>query len=336
VLPVRLFCTVPQSSDFESGGEFIERVGTVSRWCEQAGFEGILIYASNRFVDPWMVAQRMLESTERLSPFVAVQPISMHPYTVAKMVTSLGFAYGRRLYLNMIAGGFKNELQALGDDTPHDERYDRLIEYTEVFTRLLATHGPVHYDGRYYKIDGVSLAPELPAELLPGICVSGSSGAGMAAAKRLDATAIEVPRSSGDFDTPGELRDEAGIRIGIVARENDDEAWALAFRRFPEDRRGEIIQKMADKTSDGKWYNQITANDEDEGGPGKSPYWLRPFRTFKSFVPYLVGGHEQVSEALARYMRAGFKMYVIDMPAEEEDVVNAGAVFRQAAAKAGL
>ena len=68
-------------------------------------------------MDPWLVSQMVVQNTERLCPLVAVQPIYMHPYTVAKMVATLAYLYGRRLYLNMVAGGFKNDLQALDDPT---------------------------------------------------------------------------------------------------------------------------------------------------------------------------------------------------------------------------
>ena len=90
-------------------------------------------------MDPWLVSQIIIQSTEALCPLVAVQPVYMHPYSVAKMVASVGHLYGRRIYLNMVAGGFKNDLEALNDMTPHDRRYDRLIEYTAVIKELLAS-----------------------------------------------------------------------------------------------------------------------------------------------------------------------------------------------------
>src|SRR6266566_45090 len=68
---------------------------------------------------------------------------------VAKMVASLGFLHGRRLYLNMVAGGFKNDLESLNDPTPHDERYARLVEYTTLIMQLLGSTRPVTLDGRY-------------------------------------------------------------------------------------------------------------------------------------------------------------------------------------------
>jgi len=45
-----------------------------------------LIYTDNGLVDPWLIAQAMITHTERLCPLVAVQPVYMHPYAVAKMV----------------------------------------------------------------------------------------------------------------------------------------------------------------------------------------------------------------------------------------------------------
>ena len=65
----------------------------------------------------------------------------MHPYTAAKMVASLAFLHERRIDLNMVAGGFRNDLRALGDETPHDERYDRMVESREIMTRSARGEG---------------------------------------------------------------------------------------------------------------------------------------------------------------------------------------------------
>src|SRR2546426_7303352 len=99
----------------------------------------------------------------------------MHPYAVAKLVASFGHLYGRRIYLNMVAGGFKNDLVALNDTTPHDQRYDRLIEYTRIIRDLLASSLPVSHEGAYYTVKNLKLTPPLAPELFPGIFVSGSS-----------------------------------------------------------------------------------------------------------------------------------------------------------------
>src|SRR5262244_1630325 len=141
---IEVFSTCPYSSAVERE-RFLPNVVDVARWSEQAGCRGILVYTDNSTVDPWLVSQIIIQSTEALCPLVAVQPVYMHPYSVAKMVASMGHLYGRRIYLNMVAGGFKNDLEALNDMTPHDRRYDRLIEYTAVIKELLASPLGVSY-----------------------------------------------------------------------------------------------------------------------------------------------------------------------------------------------
>src|SRR5258707_972841 len=146
------------------------------------------------------------------------------------MITSFAHLYGRRVYLNMVAGGFKNDLLALSDFTPHDERYARLLEYATVIQSLLHTADPISFDGRYYKVTNLKLTPPLPAELMPGMLVSGSSEAGMDAARQLRATAVEDPKPPAEYATasPANIASR-GIRIRIIARSQDAQAWATAL-----------------------------------------------------------------------------------------------------------
>src|SRR5439155_1007045 len=190
---IQIFSTCPASTGFDRDS-YVAQVVRVAQWSERARCEGILVYTDNSLVDPWLVAQLIIQHTDRLCPLVAVQPVYMHPYTVAKLVATLGFLSRRRLYLNMVAGGFKNDLQALNDPTPHDQRYERLVEYTMVIKQLLAGTSPVTFDGQFYKAAKLKMVPPLSADLFPGITLSGSSEAGLAAAKATGAIAIHCPK----------------------------------------------------------------------------------------------------------------------------------------------
>lgn len=143
---LQVFSTCPSS--FVTPDLYLERVIQAARWSEQAGYAGMLIYTDNSLVDPWLIAQVIIHNTCFQYPLVAVQPAYMHPFSVAKMVASLAFLYGRRVYLNMVAGGFKNDLTALNDTTPHDSRYERLVEYTQVIRQLLEARSPLTFEGR--------------------------------------------------------------------------------------------------------------------------------------------------------------------------------------------
>jgi alkanesulfonate monooxygenase len=247
---VRIFSTCPQSKDLPRE-KYVEAVAEVARWSESVGCSGILVYADNGLVDPWLVAQVIVQSTQGLSPLVAVQPVYMHPYAAAKLVASFGHMYGRRIYLNMVAGGFKNDLAALNDPTSHDERYARLIEYTLVMKALLSSDKPVSFSGRYYRVGNLRMTPPAAPELAPEFLISGSSEAGLAAARATGATPVRYPEPPGheESDVTDRLT-HSGVRVGIIARETAADAWSVAHERFPEDRRGQLTHQLAMKVSD--------------------------------------------------------------------------------------
>src|SRR5262245_45182601 len=326
---ISFFATCPQSSDHTSG-EYLQRVIDVAKWSEANGCEGILVYTDNRILDPWLVAQNIIQHTSRLSPLVAVQPVYMHPYSVAKMVASLGFLHHRRVYLNMVAGGFSNDLVSLDDTTAHDRRYDRLVEYTEIVKRLLMSESALSFEGEFYRIKNLKLSPRLPAELVPDILMSGSSEASLAAAEKLGATAIKYPKSpSEDEGVRSGRKIDSGVRTGIIARETEEEAWRIAHQRFPDDRKGQIAHELAMKTSDSVWHKQLSALTHSTD-THKTSYWLGPFQNYKTFCPYLVGSYKNVADEIARYLALGYQTFILDIPPNEEELRCIGKVFRLA------
>ena len=327
---LKIFSTCPPSV-LAQPGIYFRQVQEIARWSEDAGCEGILVYTDNGQVDPWLVSQVIIEATERLCPLVAIQPAYMHPYSVAKMVASFAFLHGRRLYLNMVAGGFKNDLAALNDLTPHDERYARLVEYTTVIQNLLRTADPVTFEGRYYKVTNLKLTPPLPAGMMPGVLVSGSSEAGMDAARRLGATAVEYPKPLAEYTAPlAENGASNGVRIGIIARAEGAEAWSVAHARFPADRKGQLTHQLAMKVSDSSWHRQLSELGAT-ASTAESPYWLVPFQNYKTFCPYLVGSYDRVADEVGRYIDVGYRTFILDVPPSPEEMRHIGTVFERAA-----
>jgi alkanesulfonate monooxygenase len=325
----QLFATCPQSSAGQTDS-YVRRVAEVARWSEEYGCKGILVYTDNSLVDAWLVSQIIIQNTEKLCPLVAVQPVYMHPYSVAKLVASFGYLYGRRIYLNMVAGGFKNDLSSFNDTTPHDKRYARLIEYTTIIKQLLADPAPVTFEGEFYKVDKLKMTPPLPAELFPGIFISGSSEAGLASAKALKATAVKYPKPAKECQAESPLDGvDSGVRVGIIARRNESEAWEVAEQRFPEDRQGQITHQLAMKVSDSLWHQQLSQTAKHTK-TDRSPYWLRPFENYKTFCPYLVGSYDHVAEELARYMTVGYMTFILDVPPSEEELHHVNMVFARA------
>jgi len=327
---IQVFSTCPQSKDFAPDA-YLPQVQRIARWSEAAGCTGMLIYTDNSIVDPWLVAQLTLQCTERLCPLVAVQPVYMLPYTAAKMVASLGALHGRRIWLNMLAGGFRNDLIALGDETPHDDRYARTVEYALAMRQLLEHDQPVNFEGRFYRVRGARLAPVLAAHLQPGWLISGSSPAGRAAAVAMGAIAVEYPAppDAGGAPDTAEVPAGRGIRVGIIARDNADDAWAIARARFPDDRRGRLSHALAMKTSDSAWHRTLSDLARERPADG-SPYWLWPFEQHRTFCPYLVGDFVTVAQEIARYLALGHRSFILDIPLDADDLETAAIVFRMA------
>ena len=325
VEPLRVFSTCPSS--LTTPDDYIARVATASRWSEAAGCTGILIYTDNTLVDPWLVSQVVIENTKSLCPLVAVQPIYMHPYSVAKMVATLGCFYNRRVFLNMVAGGFKNDLIALNDTTPHDSRYDRLVEYIRIIQRLLEENAPVTFSGQFYEVKNLTLAPRLRPELQPGFLMSGSSEAGRQAARETGAVAVEYPEPPGRYDGGSVSHtDLRGIRIGIVTRPEEEDAWEIAMERFPETRKGQLTRQLATKVSDSVWHHRLS--EISSGGSKRETYWLRPFENYQSNCPYLVGSYANVTNELSRYIELGYRTFILDIPASAEDLEHIGMVLQ--------
>jgi alkanesulfonate monooxygenase len=328
---LQLFSTCPQSSAVEPEN-YLQKVIDTARWSEAAGCQGILVYTDNSLVDAWLVAQTIVSHTTALCPLVAVQPVYMHPYTVAKIISSFGFLYGRRVCLNLVAGGFKNDLLALNDTTPHDQRYARLIEYMTIIRRLLVEQSPVTFEGQFYRVEKLRLTPQLAPELLPGVLLSGSSNSGLAAARAIGATAVRYPEPADKHESEASAKQPSGIRAGIICRKTEAEAWAIARTRFPEDRRGQLTHQLAMKVSDSVWHKQLSelgasASQQD------SPYWLVPFQNYKTFCPYMVGSYERVARELARYIALGYRSFITDIPPDEEELRHINRAFAQAMAE---
>jgi len=331
---VRLFTTIPPAGRGGHPGQddYRQLVRRTARMSEDAGFEGALVYSDNQTVDPWAVAQDVVLATERFKPLVALQPVYMHPYTVAKTIASYGLLYGRSVCLNLVAGGNRADLAALDDTTEHDQRYERLTEYARLITLLLAGTGPVTFDGDYYQVRNLGIFPALPPHLRPELFISGSSEAGRRAGDRLGALALRYPQPPGT-GSPGPHNDlgGGGVRIGVIARDSGQEAWSVARDRFPDTRAGRMLQRMARNSSDSEWIARLSESEEFPAG-ADSPYWMGPFKTYATFCPYLVGSYESVAAEVARYVRIGCRTFILDTARAERDYADITAVFARATA----
>jgi alkanesulfonate monooxygenase len=322
---IRLYGTCPPFSALQAN-DYLRYVAENSKLSEHHGLDGMLIYTDNRVVDPWIVAQAMLGNTERLLPLVAIQPVYMHPYAVAKKVATFANLLGRRIALNFVAGGFVKDLAQLGDSTPHDERYSRLEEYVRIINSLLRNEVTTS-SGTYYSVSGAVVSPQMPIHLLPELFMSGSSDAGAATAKSIGATPVVYPPPPSELGmvAPGKLR---AMRLGILARADRNTAWTEALAKFPADPHGQMLHKTYAATTDSVWHKQISQMPGQPSGRAGGSYWLEPMRNYKTFCPYFVGSYDDVAADLKRYVALGIDTFILDV-LREADFAHVQEVFER-------
>ena len=120
----------------------------------------------------------------------------------------------------------------------------------------------------------------------------------MLAAKALGATAVKYPKPPADETAALDGAAATGMRVGIIARDYDADAWDVALAR----------SRRPARSGDAR------PGDEDVGlamAPAalaagrvaalrRRPYWLGPNESYKTFCPYLVSSCGRVAAELER------------------------------------
>lgn len=302
-------------------------IQTVARLSQQFDCTGVLIFTGNDvYVEPWIVAHYLITETETLCPLVAVNPVYMHPFSAAKMISSLAYLYKRKVYLNLVTGTALSYLEALGDRLSHDERYERLGEYVQIISRLLSDDGLTSFDGKFYQVSNLVLLPKVPKSLLPGFLVAGQSEAAREICRSVGGVGMQMLQPGLDQS----INAQTGIHFGIVTRDKEEKAWEAAKRLYPEDEAGREVLDYSMSNTDSVWKRHLKGISDDEA---KLPanYWLTPFRNLKADCPYVVGDYECVVNLLVSLIEKGIRVFVLEAPPHEEEFRHIDTAFRMAA-----
>ncbi|GAB1579239.1 LLM class flavin-dependent oxidoreductase [Bordetella petrii] len=209
----------------------------VARAAEAVGFHAVLMPTGAACEDAWLLAAALAQETARLRFLVALRPgLELPAYAAQKVATLQAFTAGR-LLLNVVTGDDQDQQEAYGDFLQHDERYARTAEFLQVARRMWDGPGQ-DFDGRHYRIDDGGL--RRPLEQAPAVYFGGAS----APAEQVAARHADVYLLWGE--TPAMVRQRLermaqlagrqgrrlrfGMRLHVIARRSEDEAWAEADR----------------------------------------------------------------------------------------------------------
>jgi alkanesulfonate monooxygenase len=310
---VDVFVVNPRTQDT---AQYWANIANAIKWTDAYGFTGILLFTGNdTYVEPWIAANWVFERTKNSIPLVAVNPIYMHPFTVAKMISSFAYLYKRRTYLNMVTGTSLSSMDALGDGLSHAERYTRLREFAQITASLVASPKPVTYEGSYYKVKNLQLLPKIPQALQPRYLFAGHSEDATRAASSVGGTQLQMLPSN----LEKLIVSARAVHFGVITRKDEAASWTAARSAFPEDEVGRRAQELSMANTDSVWKMRMKRASEMEDAGGMPGYWLEPFRAFKADCPYFVGAYREVRLLINKLVENGTESIVLDLPPKEEE-----------------
>jgi alkanesulfonate monooxygenase len=295
----------------------------IAQAADQLGYYGVLLPTGRSCEDSWVVASALVPLTKQLRFLVAVRPGLQSPSVAARMAATLDRISGGRLLINVVTGGDPVENKGDGIFTPHDQRYELTREFLEVWKAMLAGE-TVEYHGKHIQIeDGRLFYPPLQKPH-PPLWFGGSSEAGIDVAADLVNTYLTWGEPPSDVAEKLSLVDAAsqkrgrrldyGIRLHVVVRETNEQAWEAAREliSFVDDKAIEAAQKVFSRM-DSIGQRRMAAlhggrRDKLEISPN---LWAGVGLVRGGAGTALVGDPETVAERMREYMRLGIGTFIL-------------------------
>jgi alkanesulfonate monooxygenase len=162
-----------------SPADDIERIVTLVRVIEYAGFHGVLLQDGNRHDDAWLLAAALARDTRTLRFIVTVQPGNTQPALVAQATQTLQSLTQNRVQLNLVTGVARSAGYPDGGRLEHNVRIARADEFLGVLEAMWRGRaawfgtpgGGFRHDGEFYQLEGAGLAK--PLRVVPPIWLGG-------------------------------------------------------------------------------------------------------------------------------------------------------------------
>lgn len=297
---------------------------------EHNGFESVLTPTGLWCEDAWITTSALIARTSRLKFLVATRPGQVSPTIIAQQAAAFQKFSNNRLFINIVVGGEDHEQRAFADYSTKEERYLTSAEALTILDHLWNDPQPYSFEGKFLRIENAQLK-QLP-EVSPAIFFGGSSDLGIQVASRHSnvyltwgepvANAKEkIDRVRREADSVGrEL--EYDIRLHIIARPTDEEAWDVAQRLLDGIDPAEVEKIQAGLArSQSEGQRRMTELHHQGAGfsSGQSARVLEIEDNLWAGVGLvrggagtaLVGSYESVAAAIKRYYDVGFTHFVL-------------------------
>ncbi|MBR1375204.1 MAG: LLM class flavin-dependent oxidoreductase [Cardiobacteriaceae bacterium] len=230
---------------------------SIAKAAEKAGFLGTLVPTGRATDESYVVASSLFANTKKFKFLVALRPGVITPTFAARIAASMDRLSGGRVLFNLVAGNDDADLKADGVQIIGAEKYAQATEFARIWKDLLDGK-EVNFKSKYYDIEGAKLYKQpLQIDGIPLFFGGSSEPALELSAELIDKylSWAEPPEKVKEkFDN---VRQRAkkygredkisfGVRLHVIVRETDEEAWEAARK---------LISRLDDKTiADAKKY----------------------------------------------------------------------------------
>jgi alkanesulfonate monooxygenase len=302
----------------------------VTRAAEESGFEYMLIPVGHQCWDAWMTGSLMVGRTKSIRMLIAARPGYIHPVLLAKMIAAFDQLSGGRISVNLIAGQSEAENVAEGIRWSKEERYAIMEEEVRVLKTLWTSNGKADFDGRYYTLKGAEIVPLPLQKPYPRFYLGGGSSE----AWEMSARHSDVHLFWGDTVEQitaniGTLRNMAarhgrestlgfGMRLQIVCREKESDAWAAAqdlIRNVTDERERYIREHYAVSVANQR-VQELRRTKGDLIAPN---LWTGLARARPGAGIAIVGNPEQCASTLQQFIDAGCHSFCLSGYLHDEE-----------------
>jgi len=300
---------------------------------DSLGYEGVLLPTGRSCEDSWVLAASLIDVTRRLKFLVALRPGLVQPAQSARMAATFDRLSGGRLLVNLVTGGDPDELEGDGLFLPHGERYALSREFLTIWRELLErshTGESFDFEGTQLRVKGSKLLYPPVNRPYPPVFFGGSSPeAHELAAAQLDTYLTWGEPPAAVASKVADIRERAarhgrelefGIRLHVIVRETEDEAWRAAAELVSHLDEGTVAaaqKKFAQMDSVGQrrmaalHQGRFNRADVREGLEVAPNLWAGVGLVRGGAGTALVGNPQQVAERIQEYAALGLKYFIL-------------------------
>lgn len=310
-----------------------EYLREVVQTAEAEGYYSLLIptrFANGLFeesaplAETWTTVSALAAVTSRIRFLVAVRPGFISTGLFAQMAATLDQISHGRIDLNVVPGGIQGDFERMGEQSDHDQRYERAEEFIAALRALWRRPEPVVFNGRVIRLNGAVVSPGPvhaagPVGVGPQFYVGGASPRALEFAARQadlylawilpqDEIAQLLEGTRRQFALAGR-RPLFGLRTHIVTRTTEDDAWRAADDLLS--LAAETVKRQRQAVFAGTAMvgqrSQLRA-DVSERAPR---LWNGISAVRVNCGTAIVGSAEQVAEELLGYWRLGIDEFIL-------------------------